>query len=162
MNSIDRLLAQIEAEYQELAEPEQLKQQKLPDESCQQPLSKNEASLASLLSELEPETKHPNKQSRAKQETSINSLLNGLKADYEAQARVEEQLRQEQLKAEKLRKQQLKLQELEALKQQAIAWLKELDPLSTEGLWFENFAEKYSSKLEAALDYLQEFQGNNP
>jgi hypothetical protein len=41
------------------------------------------------------------------------------------------------------------------------AWLEKLDPLSSEGLWFEKFAEKYSSQLEAALDYLQEMKENN-
>ncbi|MCA1904210.1 MAG: hypothetical protein LDL47_05155 [Cyanobacteria bacterium KgW148] len=34
-------------------------------------------------------------------------------------------------------------------------WLKELDPLSSEGLWFKEFAKHYPSELEAALDYLQ-------
>lgn len=149
MDSIDQLLAQLKAEDQKSAEPEQLKQQELPTESCQQPLS-NQASLASLLSELEPENKYLNKQLQAKQETALDNLLSGVKADYEVQDRAEEQLRQEQLKAEELE-----------LKQQAIAWLKELDSLSTEGLWFEKFTEKYSSKLEAALDYLQEIKENN-
>jgi hypothetical protein len=44
---------------------------------------------------------------------------------------------------------------LEALKNQAEDWLKKLDPFSAEGLWFERFAEGYSSKLEAAIEYLQ-------
>jgi hypothetical protein len=46
------------------------------------------------------------------------------------------------------------------LKRQSKAWLEKLNPLSTEGLWFENFAGKYSSKLEVALDYFQEIKEN--
>ena len=150
MDSIDKLLAQIKAEYHESDKPEQPKQQLKP----------KEASLDSLLSEFEA-TEPINKQSSqfnqppSKNVASINSLLSDLKADYEAQDRAEEQLRLEEFKAEEQRQQQLKQQKLEKLQQKAIAWLKQLDPLSTEGLWFEKFAENYSSKLEAAIAYLQ-------
>lgn len=152
MDLIDKLLAQIKVEYQELDKPEQPKKQ--------QPKPKKEASLDSLLSEVEA-TEPINKQSSqfnqplSKNAASINSLLSDLKADYEAQERAEEQLRLEEFKAEEQRQQKLKQQKLEKLQQSAIAWLKQLDPLSTEGLWFEKFAEKYSSKLEAAIAYLQ-------
>jgi hypothetical protein len=152
MDSIDKLLAQIKAEYQESDKPEQPKKQ--------QPIPKKEAALDSLLSEVEA-AEPINKQSSqfnqppAKNAASINSLLSDVKADYEAQDRAEEQLRLEEFKAEKQRQQQLKQQNLEKLQQNAIAWLKQLDPLSSEGIWFEKFAEKYSSKLEAAIDYLQ-------
>lgn len=37
----------------------------------------------------------------------------------------------------------------------AKAWLHQLDPLSSEGMWFKEFARHYASELEAALDYLQ-------
>lgn len=153
MDSIDKLLAQIKAEYQESDLQEQ-----------PQPPSKQDSSLDSLLNEIEAEP-HPVKQQQIplaqKNEAPLNSLLSDIKADYEAQARAEESRRQEQLKAEERRKQQLKQQELEGLKRRAIAWLKKLDPLSTEGLWFENFAENYSSKLEAAIVYLQDLQENH-
>lgn len=155
MDSIDKLLAQIKAEYQKSDLQEQPKKQ---------PPSKQESSLDSLLNELEAEPQ-PVKQQQIplaqKNEAPLNSLLSDIKADYEAQARAEEQLRQEQLKAESHRKQQLKQQELEGLKRRAIALLKKLDPLSTEGLWFEKFAENYDSKLEAAIVYLQDLQENN-
>jgi hypothetical protein len=38
---------------------------------------------------------------------------------------------------------------------QAKAWLEELDPLSSEGLWFTEFAKKYPSPLLAAMELLQ-------
>lgn len=34
-------------------------------------------------------------------------------------------------------------------------WLKNLDPNSDEYIWFDIFSERYKSKLEAAIDYLQ-------
>jgi hypothetical protein len=36
----------------------------------------------------------------------------------------------------------------------AQAWLDGLDPLSDDGFWFEQFAERYDSRLEAALEFL--------
>lgn len=164
MDSIDKLLAQIKAEYQESNPPEQLKKQQIPVQPINQPLPQKESSLDSLLSELEVEPVQIKQQQipkAQKNEASLNSLLSDIKADYEDRDRAEEQLRQKQLKAEELRKQQLKQQELEGLKRQAIAWLKKLEPLSTEGLWLEKFAENYSSKLEAAIVYLQDLQENH-
>ncbi|BFM39981.1 hypothetical protein [Synechocystis sp. LKSZ1] len=38
---------------------------------------------------------------------------------------------------------------------QAQAWLEKLDPLSSEGLWFTEFAKKYPSPLLAAMELLQ-------
>lgn len=130
MDPIDQLLAQLKAEYQEPAKVEKPRQQKLEAEPLRQP--------------------------PPKQAPFIDSLLAQLKAEYEEQDRAEELLRQEQLKAEQLRQQQLQQQQLEALTRRAKAWLENLDPLSSEGIWFEKFAEKYSSKLAAAIDYLQD------
>ena len=163
MDSIDKLLAQIKAEDQESNPPEQLKKQQIPVQPIEQPPPQTESSLDSLLNELEAKQGQIKQQtSKApKNEASFNSLLNDIKADYEGRDRAEEQVRQEQLKAEELRKQKLKQQELEVLQQQATTWLKKLEPLSTEGLWFEKFAENYSSKLEAAIVYLQDLQENH-
>ncbi|MBD2042364.1 salt stress protein, Slr1339 family [Microcoleus sp. FACHB-672] len=87
-----------------------------------------------------------------------NNLLAELKGEYEEEAKAEEQKRQQQLKEEQIRQEKLKQQQREAISKQAQAWLKTLDPLSDEGLWFEEFAYKYPSKQEAAIDYLQALQ----
>jgi len=39
--------------------------------------------------------------------------------------------------------------------QKAREWLKMLDPLCGEGLWFEEFAKNYPSKLEAAIALME-------
>ncbi|MBD2179160.1 hypothetical protein H6F42_19745 [Pseudanabaena sp. FACHB-1998] len=44
-----------------------------------------------------------------------------------------------------------KVKEQQQFTQQATEWLKILDPLSGEGLWFEGFAKNYPSRLEAAI-----------
>lgn len=60
--------------------------------------------------------------------------------------------------AQNERDQQRKQQQLEALTLQAKAWLEKLSPLSSKGIWFEKFAEKYCSKLAPAIDYFQALQ----
>ena len=47
----------------------------------------------------------------SKKSASLDSLLNDIKADYEAQEKAEQQLKETQLKAEQKRQQQLKQQE---------------------------------------------------
>ena len=43
-----------------------------------------------------------------------------------------------------------------ALRGQAEQFLKQLDPYSVEGLWFNEFARKHPDRLTAALTYLRE------
>jgi actin-related protein len=126
MDEIDRLLSQLKAENEK---PQ-------PTKPSSQPLVE--------------------KPSTAKSTGAIDCLLEQVKLDYDRQDREQEQVRQEQLKAEQLKQQQLQQQKREELKKTAQIWLEKLDPFSPEGLWFERFAEKYESKLAAAIDYLLE------
>ena len=48
-----------------------------------------------------------------------------------------------------------KAKDHEAIAKTATEWLKKLDPLGGEGLWFEEFAKNYPSRLEAAIALLQ-------
>ncbi len=60
---------------------------------------------------------------------------------------------------EEIRRQELEKQrERKQLTLQAELWLKNLDPYSDEGFWFEQFAHSYPSKLEAAIEYLKALQ----
>lgn len=97
--------------------------------------------------------------------SSTDRLLDELKAQNDErdraeelkrqeQQRAEEQQRQEQLRQEQRRQAEQKRQKQRAVMQQAEEWLKRLDPRSGEAAWFEEFAAKYESKLEAAIDYL--------
>ncbi len=154
MESMDDLLAQVKAEYQEQEQGKQPKKQHLfKAEDFQS------ASPVPLTHQLQPS--HQSWISPAEE-----GLLAQVKAEFEEQERAEELKRQQQLKEEQLQKeQQLQEERLrierrekrrrEALSQEAREWLKNLNPRSEEGLWFEEFSYSYPSKLEAAIDYLQ-------
>ena len=194
MESIDDLLSQLKAEYEEKGNPSQPKKQQpvkgeqppnepiLPIPPTQVQRENNVASSSaeySLLSDLKAEFEDKKKQqpvkgkqprkepilpiipTKVQRENNVApssaeyGLLSNLKAEFEEQDRAEELKRQQQLKEEQLRQEQIKQQQRQAVKKEAEVWLKKLDPKSAEGLWFEEFAYSYPSKLEAAIDYLQ-------
>jgi FMN phosphatase YigB (HAD superfamily) len=95
--------------------------------------------------------------------------LSQLKSQYEMHDRLAEQQQQQELQAaeqtrqqqerEKQRRlEQLRQQRRAELAQQAEIWLKQVNPRTEEGLWFEEFACGYESRLEAAIDYLEALQ----
>ncbi|AFZ24670.1 hypothetical protein Cylst_2453 [Cylindrospermum stagnale PCC 7417] len=128
MDSIDKLLSEIKAEYEE-PKPQQQQPQSTPAKSFVQPPANSGSFIDNLLAEVQ--------------------------ADIAEQDAAEELRKQQELAAEKVRQEQLKAKQLEALRKPAKEWLAKLDPLSSEGLWFESFAKGFPSKLEAAIEYLQ-------
>ncbi|MGE5659350.1 MAG: salt stress protein, Slr1339 family [Actinomycetota bacterium] len=88
----------------------------------------------------------------------IDRLLAEVKAEYEERDRAEALKIAQQQQAKQLQQQQLIAKQRQQQEQQALHWLHQLDPHSDEGFWFEEFAAHYSSKLEAAIDYLQALQ----
>ncbi|MBD2136743.1 hypothetical protein H6F32_03860 [Anabaena sp. FACHB-1237] len=86
----------------------------------------------------------------------MDNLLSQVKGDIAKKEAEEELRKQAEIAREKQRQAEIKAQELVKLEKQAQEWLKKLDPLSTEGLWFEGFARNYPSKLAAAIDYLND------
>ncbi|MBH8576610.1 hypothetical protein I8752_27205 [Nostocaceae cyanobacterium CENA369] len=131
MDAIEKLLAQIKAEYDE-AKPEK-----------QQP-------KINVVKQFVPPP--------PKSVSLVDNLLAEVQADFAAQDEAEELRKQQELEQERIRQAQIKAKQLEALKNQAKEWLDKLDPFSPEGLWFERFSESYPSKLEAAIEYLQSNQ----
>ncbi|MBD2529131.1 hypothetical protein H6G97_05920 [Nostoc flagelliforme FACHB-838] len=127
MDSIDKLLAELQTEYKEV-QPQQ------------QPKSGTAKSFIS---------------SSPKSASFMDKLLAEVQADFAEEDAAIELKRQQELEQEKIRQEQLKAEQLEALKVDAKEWLAKVDPLSSEGLWFERFAESYPSKLEAAIEYLK-------
>ncbi len=153
MESIDDLLAQVKAEYQE---------KELGLKPKKQPLFQKEEfqSPRPASSTYQAPPTQSNFLSSAEE-----SLLADVKAEFEEKERAEELKRQQQLKEEQLRKEQQQREEQlreehrrqrkrEALAKEAAEWLKTLNPRSEEGRWFEEFSYSYPSKLEAAIDYL--------
>ncbi|MFN6567774.1 hypothetical protein A6770_10050 [Nostoc minutum NIES-26] len=128
MDTIDKLLAQIKAEYDEAKSEKQ------------QP----------KINVVKPFVPPP-----PKSVSLVDNLLAEVQADFAAQDKAEELRRQQELEQERIRQEKIKATKLETLKNQAKEWLDKLDPFSPEGLWFERFSESYPSKLEAAIEYLQ-------
>lgn len=129
MDPIEQLLAQVKAKYSEATPPP------APPTSAPLPAPPLPARLRSP-------------------QDPIDSLLAEVKGQYEVQDAVAQEAQRQQLESERQRQAQLQQARRAALSRTAQDWLKNLDPLSTEGLWFNQFAEQYSSKLEAAIDYL--------
>jgi hypothetical protein len=161
MESIDDLLAQVKAEYQE-------QEQNPPPKKPSLFTAEEFTSPASTPPNYQPQTTTQNWVS-----TVEDSLLAQVKAEFAEQQRAEELKKEQQLQEVQLRKEQQQREEQlrakqreqrqrEALTQEATAWLKNLNFRSEEGLWFEEFSYSYPSKLEAAIDYLQALRETHP
>ena len=83
-----------------------------------------------------------------------DSLLADIKAIYQEQDQATALKQRAELEAERRRQETLKLQRRGQVVKQAETWLKDLNAQSGEAAWFEEFAAKYSSRVEAAIDYL--------
>jgi hypothetical protein len=162
MESIDRLLAELKAEYQASQKNAELKSQPAVQEA-QAPLPpavlrSNEAfKRADLnlyaaadkdLAEIKAEYEAPNKDREV-------TVPKPLKAEYEAPNKTQEAVSLEQQPSAKIAGPQLDVQTHRQKVRQAQVWLKKLDKDSDERYWFDQFAFKYSSRIDAAIDYLQ-------
>ncbi|NEO30105.1 MAG: hypothetical protein F6K36_06600 [Symploca sp. SIO3C6] len=143
MESIDELLTQISAEYK-------------GKEQAQRPIPKPLPEQEQLHSTVpQTTTSQTHDRGRSFGSSVEDKLLVELQAEFEEIDRVE-QLKTEQYQREKKRTEEQRIiKQREALIQPAKQWLKSLDVSSQEGLWFEEFAYNYPTKLEAAIDYLQ-------
>jgi hypothetical protein len=161
MGEMDKLLAQLKAEY---AQPE--KPSTSPSLPQKQPQSGTTEPIDNLLAEVKAEfegeqtkleqgrlhsTLNPKKSSSSKNPSNSDNLIKDLQQEDKA----ERERKQPEIIVQKQKQQDKERRRTEAFKQKAREWLKNLDPKSDEGLWFEEFAYAYESKLEAAIDYLQ-------
>ena len=153
MESIDDLLAQVKVEYQE----------KDLGVNPQKPPLFQEEEFKSPPPVSSTYVAQPTQ--RTVLSSAEENLLADVKAEFEEKERAEELKRQQQQREEQLRKeQQLKEEQLkeeqrqkrkrEAIEREATEWLKNLNPRSEEGRWFEEFSYSYPSKLDAAVEYL--------
>jgi ribosomal protein L18 len=166
MESLDRLLAELKAEYQE--------SKKKSAELKSQPAMPTEPPSPAASVPSTPTIKTVN---QTLDSSVVDTDLAQIKAEYEAKDRAQAVAKQSQLKAEyekpntenqsqAIAKQSQPLAEKVVEKQshvqthrekvrQAQVWLKNLDKNSDERFWFDQFAFKYSSRIDAAIDYLQ-------
>ncbi|MBD1830776.1 hypothetical protein NDI47_13920 [Microcoleus vaginatus GB1-A2] len=163
MESIDRLLAELKAEYQA--------SQKQADELKNQPLVQAQGPLKQAAVPSNPTFKtsdinlYPGSldkdlaqikaEYKAQNKAQEVASLEPLKAEHEAQNKVQEVASLEPQPAEKVAGPPLDIQTRREKVRQAQVWLKKLDKNSDEGYWFDQFAFRYSSRIDAAIDYLQ-------
>ena len=138
MDSINKLLAEVQAEY------EKPKTSKQPQKQPEKPSETQKARSQSF-----------------KSDRGFDDLLSQVQSEFEEADRLEEQKRAEQLKQEAIEQEHIRKQKQAKLTKQATEWLKNLDSLSDEGFWFEQFAEKYPTRLDAAIAYLDAIPSNS-
>jgi len=163
MESIDRLLGELKAEYQASQKNAELNKSQ-PSVQAQVPLPPVEvpsnqtfeksnlnlypSALDRDLAQIKAEYEAPNK---AQEVASPKPL----KVEDEAPNKAQEVTSLEQRPAEKVTVPQLEIQTHRQKVRQAQVWLKKLDKNSDERYWFDQFAFKYASRIDAAIDYLQ-------
>ena len=162
MESIDRLLAELKAEYQASQKNAELKSQPAVQES-QAPLPpavlrSNEgfkiSDLNSYAGAMDKDLAQIKAEYEAQNKTQEVPSSKPIKAEDEVQNKAQEVISLEQRPAEKVIV-QLEVQTHRQKVRQAQVWLKKLDKNSDERFWFDQFAFKYSSRIDAAIDYLQ-------
>ena len=155
MESIDDILASVKAEYEVKDNPKLLHN---PQQLKEKLVSPHAIAPSVEVAENWPLQPGKNNLSYSHED----SVLAQVKAEFEEQEKAEKLKKQQQLAEKKIKQEQIKQQQKEALASQAKEWLKNLNPLSEEGLWFEEFAYAYPSKLDAAIDYLQALRETQP
>ncbi|MEO1428245.1 MAG: hypothetical protein AAFV71_04100 [Cyanobacteria bacterium J06633_8] len=146
MDSIDKLLSELQAEYQQSVNS--------PVEKTEEGKKVEKVNIAKLDSPS-PSSFFASSSSKG---DAIDNILAEIKQETEEKQLLEEQQKQQKLEEERIEKEKIKAKKLEALKRQAQDWLDKLEPLSPEGIWFESFSKNYPSKLEAAIEYLDSEQ----
>jgi hypothetical protein len=180
MDAVDKLLADLKAEA-EKPEPAQTNSTPIRSDRGATDTGATVRSLDTLLQDLDQDTRrsvqtkllhHSTKPATrpvplsSPVESGSNPLLAEMKSRYEErdwaaamkqqqELQAAEQRRQKQAQEKQRRLEELRLKRRAELSEQAQAWLKQFDPRSTEGRWFEEFACGYESRLEAAIDYLE-------
>jgi hypothetical protein len=84
----------------------------------------------------------------------LDDLLASVRAQTQEKNRIEAE--KQKLRQQKALQQQKQQEAAHRARWQneAQQWLRQLDPLSSEGLWFRDFACNYPSELDAAIAYL--------
>lgn len=190
MDEIDRLLAKLEPQSQSQSNqtsPSQSAKDSMNSQADQPAPPQATASIDSLLQSIDTKAPSPNthlQQSQTKPQTkphtkpqikpsSEENLLEQIQQQYQQQDQAElqrqqelqrqaEQKQQQESQQKQQRLEQLRIQRRAELEKTASDWLKQLNPKSAEGRWFEEFACSYASRLEAAIDYLEALEEVNP
>lgn len=155
MESIDRLLGELKAEYQASQKIAELKSQASVQAQAPSNPTFKTSDINLYASPLDKDLAQIKAEYAAQNKAQEAASLEPLKAEDEAQNKAQEVASLEPRPAEKVAGPQLEVQTHRQKVRQAQVWLKKLDKNSDEGYWFDQFAFRYSSRIDAAIDYLQ-------
>ncbi|MFM7603093.1 MAG: salt stress protein, Slr1339 family [Pseudanabaena sp.] len=166
MESLESILNDLQGKYKDPnKEPNANKQDQeqpiatppLPSQTSIPPITPAPNSLDSLLNDLRNNS-HSSSQNNSQSNSHSNSQT--YVTDYTSPQVTPETLPRQPSPVIDRDLQQIsdrqKAEDLKAITKTATEWLKKLDPLGGEGLWFEEFAKNYPSRLEAAIALLQQ------
>ncbi|MBW3584754.1 MAG: hypothetical protein KY448_02640 [Cyanobacteria bacterium 0813] len=155
MESINRLLAELKAEYQASQKIADLKSQASVQAQAPSTRTFTTSDINLSARPLDKDLAQINAEYEAQNKAQEVASLEPLKAEHEAQNKVQEVASLEPQPAGKVAGPPLDVQTRRQKVRQAQVWLKKLDKNSDEGYWFDQFASRYSSRIDAAIDYLQ-------
>lgn len=155
MESINRLLAELKAEYQASQKIADLKSQASVQAQAPSTRTFTTSDINLSARPLDKDLAQIKAEYEAQNKAQEVASLEPLKAEHEAQNKVQEVASLEPQPAGKVAGPPLEVQTRRQKVRQAQVWLKKLDKNSDEGYWFDQFASRYSSRIDAAIDYLQ-------
>ncbi|MEG5032733.1 salt stress protein, Slr1339 family [Microcoleus sp. AT3-D2] len=162
MESIERLLGELKAEYQASQKNAELKSQTpvqaqapVPQAAVPSNQTFKTSDINLYAGSLDQDLAQIKAEYEAQNKAQAVASQQPLKAEHEAPNKAQEVAALELLPAEKVAGLQLDVQTHRQKVRQAQVWLKKLDKNSDEGYWFDQFAFKYSSRIDAAIEYLQ-------
>ena len=144
---MDELLEQVKAEFEQPQKPE--------SSSSNSTHSNSNSSLEDFLTQVRGEFKDKQQRLEFQANSSDEDLFAEVKSNFEVKESATANKSYEQTIDDVRHEEQQRQRQEKALRTQAQKWLKNLNPHSDEGIWFEEFAYSYPSRLEAAIDYLQ-------
>jgi acyl-CoA reductase-like NAD-dependent aldehyde dehydrogenase len=158
MSSLDEQLKALENQYRPTPPPTDLLDQHLVElqEQCRPkpspvPPSSGEDALGAMLQNLERDTLDQRLTQSQKNAEICQAIAQLIETKREARIDMNQSIQDMKAIA---KAEQEKQQRAKYWHNKATQWLKELDPISNEGLWFYEFAERCPAPLEAAMDYL--------
>lgn len=163
MGELDDLLSQLKTEYTNQEEPQRVTPPPVVPSPSATP-KPTHSSVEHLLAKLKEEIKENKPQPTSSKNISSHSqftqpveptLFGDLRSEYQEKDQNAAKHQQREIKENQRLEEQRLLKKRQTLQEKALIWLKQLNPKSDEGKWFEEFSYSYDSKVEAAMHYLE-------
>lgn len=152
MESLESILTDLQNKYTDpkldkQRSPEQANREEVSKDPIEAPIASSPTSLDSLLKDLRNSSGNSKDNSKSNLAKSSATEITLPSVSPVIDRNIQRDL-QEVDDRQRAKEQQV-------IAQKATEWLKNLDPLCGEGLWFEQFAKNYASRLEAAIALIQ-------